>query len=205
MDEIIASGGIKGIMGGNEQEITEEVATSEAPGAEGQEAESAAPQLTVEQLAEELARAQAQASEYLDNWRRTAAELSNARKRMLREQAEMNLAATARVMEKLLPIIDDVERAFQALPPEHANSEWVNGFRLIQHKLQALLESEGVTPIPAEGQMFDPLLHHAISHEVCEGFREGQIIAEAARGYKLGDRVLRPSMVRVAKDQDRES
>jgi molecular chaperone GrpE len=154
---------------------------------------------TVTELQEQLARTQAEASDYLGNWRRTAAELSNARKRMLREQAEFAATAAARVLEKLLPIIEDVERAFEVLPPEQTNSEWVNGFRLIQRKLQALLESEGVTPILAEGQMFDPALHHAVTHEECEGYGDGQIIAEAARGYILGNKVLRPSMVRVAK------
>jgi molecular chaperone GrpE len=154
---------------------------------------------TIKDLTEKLARAQAEAAEYLDNWRRSAAELSNARKRMLREQAEFKATAAARVLERLLPIVDDVDRALDALPAGEGNGEWVNGFRLIQHKLQGLLESEGVIPIPVEGQMFDPALHFAVTHEECEGFGEGQIIGEAARGYRLGDKILRPSMVRVAK------
>lgn len=150
-------------------------------------------------LDEQLAQAQAQAAEYLDNWRRAIAELSNAKKRMAREQEEMRAAAASRVLEKLLPIVDDVERAFTVVPEDQANSEWVNGFRLIQRKLNALLESEGVKPIPAEGEMFDPVVHYAVTHEESDGYREGQIIAELARGYRLGDKVLRPTMVRVAK------
>jgi molecular chaperone GrpE len=171
------------------------------------EAEGAGPgEQPAADLAEQLAQAQTQAAEYLDNWRRAVAELSNARKRMQREQAEFSANATARVLEKLLPIVDDVDRALAALPVEQINGErassldvWAQGVHLIQRKLQSLLESEGVIPILTAGQMFDPALHHAVSHEEASGFAEGQIIAEAARGYKLGDKVLRPAMVRVAK------
>jgi molecular chaperone GrpE len=155
----------------------------------------------VTKLNEQLAHAQAQASEYLDNWRRSTAELSNARKRMQREQAEYAASANARLLEKLLPIVDDVDRAFTALPAEIADSEWVNGFRLIQRKLQSLLESEGVVVIQAAGQSFDPSIHYAVSHEEQPGFSDGDVIAEVAKGYKLGDRVLRPAMVRVAKGE----
>lgn len=153
----------------------------------------------VAELQEQLAQAQAQAAEYLDNWRRSVADLSNARKRMQREQAEFNAAATARVLEKLLPIVDDFDRAFKVLPAGLEANDWVGGMRMIQRKLQALLENEGVTVIPTEGQMFDPSLHHAVSHEEVQGYADGQIIDEVGRGYRLGDRVLRPSLVRVAK------
>lgn len=152
-------------------------------------------------LQAQLAEAQAQAAEYLDNWRRTTAELSNARKRMQREMDDLRAAAAERVLEKLLPIVDDVTRAFTVVPADQADSDWVNGFRMIQRKLEAFLESEGVQPIPAAGQRFDPALHYAVTHEEADGYEEGQIISEVGRGYRLGDKVLRPSMVRVAKGQ----
>jgi molecular chaperone GrpE len=154
---------------------------------------------TVAELQEQLAQAQDQATEYLDNWRRSAAELSNARKRMQREMDEHRAGAATRILEKLLPVVDDVDRAFIVVPPDQENAEWVNGFRMIQRKLQGLLESEGVTSIPAEGQPFDPAIHYAVTHEEADGFEDGQIIAELARGYLLNDKVLRPAMVRVAK------
>lgn len=150
-------------------------------------------------LTEQLAQAQAQAAEYLDNWRRATADLSNARKRMQREMDDVRAAAAERVLERLLPVVDDVERAFTAVPTEYANSDWINGFRLIQRKLQLLLDSEGVQPIPVEGQSFDPALHHAVTHEEAGGYTEGQIIGEVTRGYRLGEKVLRPAQVRVAK------
>lgn len=154
---------------------------------------------TTPTLEEQLAAAQAQAAEYLDNWRRATADMANARKRLQREQAEFSAIATARALERLLPVIDDVDRALAAIPPEEVDKSWVSGFRMIQRKLAQLLESEGVTPILTEGETFDPKVHSAVTHEEAEGFTEGQIIAELARGYRLGDRILRPSMVRVAK------
>jgi molecular chaperone GrpE len=154
-----------------------------------------------EELAAQLAQAQAQAAEYLDNWRRALADMSNARKRMQREQAELQATASARVLARLLPVMDDMDRAFEALPPDQANQEWVSGFRLIQRKLQSILESEGATPIVTEGQKFDPEFHHAVSHEEQPGMSDGDIISEVGRGYKLGEKVLRPALVRVAKGQ----
>jgi molecular chaperone GrpE len=150
-------------------------------------------------LREQLAQAQAQAAEYLDSWRRATADLSNARKRMQRELEEYRAAAAERVLEKLLPVADDVHRAFVNVPADQADSDWVNGFRMIQRKLDQLLESESVSVIATAGQSFDPALHFAVSHEEAEGYEEGQIIGEVAQGYRLNDKVLRASMVRVAK------
>jgi molecular chaperone GrpE len=150
-------------------------------------------------LREQLAQAQAQATEYLDNWRRATADLANARRRMQRELEEYRAAAAERVIEKLLPIADDVHRAFENVPAEQSDSDRVNGFRMIQRKLDQLLESESVSVIATAGQSFDPAMHFAVSHEEIAGYDEGQIIAEVAQGYRLKDKVLRPSMVRVAK------
>ncbi len=177
----------------NEQPIKSSV--GERPGEKPEPA--AAPD--VAELQEQLAQARAQAMDYKDQWLRATAEMSNARKRMQRELDEMRAGAASRILEKLLPVVDDVERAFANVPADQAASDWVNGFRLIQRKLQGLLESEAVAIIPTQGQAFDPAFHFAVTHEEADGFAEGQIIAELARGYKLNDKVLRPAMVRVAK------
>ena len=169
----------------NNESIDQPIAEPEAP--------------TVVELQEQLAQAQAQAAEYLDQARRATADLSNARKRMQREMDEVRASASERVLERLLPVVDDVERAFANVPADQVDSDWVNGFRMIQRKLWSLLETEGVTTVPAEGLPFDPAIHYAITHEEAEGFEDGQIIAEVAPGYRLNDKVLRPAMVRVAK------
>ena len=117
---------------------------------------------SVVELQEQLAQAQAQANEYLDQARRVAADLSNARKRMQREMDEVRASASERVLERLLPVVDDVERAFANVPAEQVDSDWVNGFRMIQRKLWSLLETEGVTTVPAAGLPFDPA--HSLRH-----------------------------------------
>jgi molecular chaperone GrpE len=99
---------------------------------------------------------------------------------------------------RLLPIVDDFERAFETLPDNLSRLTWIEGVWLIQHKFRMLLEQEGVTQIEATGQEFDPFLHQAITHEPSAEVPQGQIIAELQKGYKLGERVLRPSMVRVS-------
>ncbi len=150
-------------------------------------------------LEAELAQAQAQVQDYLDQVRRTAAEFANYRKRQERDQGEFIKQANAGLILKLLPILDDFALAFEHVPPEAAGSQWVEGFALIQRKLLSLLEQEGVTPIAAVGQPFDPALHEAVTHEESDQVASGHVIAEVRTGYRLGERVLRPAMVRVAR------
>ncbi|MGC8782679.1 MAG: nucleotide exchange factor GrpE, partial [Anaerolineae bacterium] len=126
-----------------DSELISQPVEEQAGRQDGQEQAPAGEVDELQALREQLAQAQAQAAEYLDNWRRAAAELSNARKRMQREAEEYRATAAVRVLEKLLPIADDIARAFENLPADQAESEWVNGFRLIQRKLEQLLESEG--------------------------------------------------------------
>jgi molecular chaperone GrpE len=97
-------------------------------------------------------------------------------------------------------VLDDLQLALENAPQETDGTwaEWREGIDLVAHKFTAVLEDVGVVPIEAEGQFFDPNVHEAISHEENPDFESGQIIAELRRGYKLGNRVLRASMVRVA-------
>jgi len=153
----------------------------------------------LEKLREELEKAGAQAAEYLDGWQRTQAEFSNYKKRQEVERAQMIALANAALLYKLLPIVDDFERAIATLPVNLSKLTWCEGVLLIKHKLGAILESEGVKPIETEGQMFDPRYHEAVTYEEVSGYDDGQIVGEVQRGYILGERVLRPALVRVAK------
>jgi molecular chaperone GrpE len=160
-----------------------EQAGEAAPGAEelpGGAPEPAADPL--EALRQELEQAKAREAEYLDGWQRARAELANARKRFQREQEQVYANAKADVIVQILPIADDLERAFETLPDNLSRLTWIEGLMLIQRKLQLLLERTGVVPIPATGQEFSPLLHEAISHEPCETAPAGQIIAEFQKG-----------------------
>jgi molecular chaperone GrpE len=152
----------------------------------------------IEQLQEELEKAQAQADDYLDGWRRSQAEFSNYRKRQENERQRLIEMGNAGLIAKILPVIDDLERAMQTLPQGLQQLTWIGGVFLIARKLQIVLETEGVTPIETEGQDFSPLYHEAITYEEAAGFEDGQIIAEVQRGYMMADRVIRPALVRVA-------
>ncbi len=150
-------------------------------------------------LRQELDKAKAQAAEYLDGWQRARAELSNAKKRMDRELAEARENANARLIMRLLPVLDDFDRAVQTLPPHLLDLTWVEGILLIQRKLNLILEAEGVKTIEAEGKPFDPTYHEAIGEEAGSDHPEGTVAAVVQKGYMLGERVLRPALVRVAK------
>lgn len=161
-------------------------------------AEAAAPD-RIASLEQELALAKAQASEYLDGWQRERAEFLNYKKRVERDLESAREIAAASILTRYLAILDDIERALKDRPPSPEVDPWVEGIQLIQRKLEAILDSEGVETIPAEGLMFDPTVHEAVTFEPGDGFREGQVIEVLRRGYRIGERVLRPAMVRVAR------
>ena len=133
-----------------------------------------------------------------DRLLRTAAEFDNYRKRVDRERRELSEFAAADVLAELLPIADDLERALQA-PAGDAADPYRRGVELIHRQLVDLLRKRGVTPIAATGTAFDPNVHQAVAHEVSDAHAEGVVMEEFRRGYMLGDRLLRPAMVKVAK------
>jgi molecular chaperone GrpE len=181
------------VTGKEEEPAEEELAEGPDKGEDEQE-----PVDELAALRQELEEARAKEAEYLDGWQRARAELANARKRFQREQEQAYTNARAGVFAYLLPITDDFERAFETLPDNLSSLTWIEGMRLIQYKFQRLLEQEGVELIAAVGQEFDPFFHEAVTHEPSETVPEGHVIAELQAGYKLGDRVLRPSVVRVS-------
>ena len=162
---------------------------------EQDEAAEQMPNAEMDALRSELEQAQAKAAENLDGWQRSLAEFQNYRKRIERDRLTEQASMKGELIKKVLPVLDDLERALQNRP---ANDAWAGGIELIQRKLQGILDAEGVTRIEAEGKMFDPNLHEAISHEPSEAHESGQIIEVVQQGYMLGERVIRHSMVRVA-------
>jgi molecular chaperone GrpE len=180
----------------DKQGVAEQAGVEESVAVEG-EPEEVGEEL--ERLREELEKAQAQVAEYLDGWQRTQAEFSNYKKRQEAERVQVMALANAALLRKLLPVVDDFERAVATLPVDLSRLTWCEGVFLIRHKLSASLESEGVKPIEVEGQAFDPRYHEAVTYEEVPGHADGQIIGEVQRGYMLGERVLRPALVRVAK------
>lgn len=143
----------------------------------------------------ELAR---QRDDYYDRLLRKTAEFDNYRKRTDRERQQLADAAAADLIKDLLPLVDDMERALKA--DASGNVSGIRrGVELIHKQLLETLRKRGVTTIEAVGQDFDPHFHNAVTYEPAEGRRDGEVIEEFARGYMLGDRLLRPAMVKVAK------
>jgi molecular chaperone GrpE len=142
----------------------------------------------------------AQAAENLDGWQRARAEFANYKRRVDAERTELMASAGAEALKRVLPAVDDFERAMQTLPADLKDNPWISGVSMVQRKLNAALEQSGITPLViTPGDIFDPNVHEAVTHEDSDQFSSEQIIGEVQRGYKLGDRILRPAMVRVAR------
>ena len=144
---------------------------------------------------------QRQRDEYYDRLLRKTAEFDNYRKRVERDRQSMAESAAADLMRDLLPLVDDLERALKVEAASDAADAYRRGVELIHRQLLEILRRRGVTPIEALGADFDPHVHQAVSYEPAEGRRDGEVIEEFARGYRLGERLLRPAMVKVAKGE----
>lgn len=152
-------------------------------------------------MEEELEEERQRAAEYLDQAQRARAELVNYRRRTEEELARMQKQAGERIIAKLLPALDDLDRAVEQMGDDERSSSWGEGITLVQRKIWSTLESEGVAPIDAVGQPFDPSLHEAISIQEGSGGAT-TVVQQLQRGYMLGDRVIRPSMVVVGDAAD---
>lgn len=138
------------------------------------------------------------AEEYLDGWQRARAEFANYKKRILRENMDIRQVARGEVIKLYLDIADDLERALQEKPEAGDGETWAEGIEIIFQKLRARLEVEGIKPMNPIGEEFDPNIHEALMKEESEEFESGQITEVIQEGYWLGDKVLRPALVRVA-------
>ena len=158
------------------------------------------------QVSEELARLQAdldeansKAEEYKNLLQRVQADFVNYRRRVEQEKQEFSQYAKGDLLLKLLPVLDDFELALGSIPPEEKERDWVQGILLIERKLGATLESEGLSKIEAEGQTFDPREHEALLYQDSTNQEEGRVSAVLRQGYKLNGRVLRPAQVAVSR------
>jgi molecular chaperone GrpE len=141
-----------------------------------------------------LAYTKQKADEYLDSWKRAQADFLNYKRRTEQEKREMGIYANTQLILALLPVLDDFERAFNSISHKHAKTDWMDGIRLVEKKLKTVLEAQGLSPIKAVGETFDPNLHEALMHTKGE---DGKVVQEMQKGYKLNDKVIRPSQVAV--------
>jgi molecular chaperone GrpE len=152
----------------------------------------------IETLKTRVEEEKSKAESYLANWQRAAADYQNLKRRAEKEREEYGRLATAALVINILPLLDDMERALQSVDIRLAGLTWVDGIRLIYRKFQAVLEAAGVNEIKAEGETFDPNVHEAVMYGEGE---EGKVVAEIQKGYRLGERVIRPAMVVVGKKE----
>ena len=139
---------------------------------------------------------------------RKQAELENYRKRVDKEKQELRLAVQSQVIERLLPILDAFEKGLSSLKEARGDSQlqtYSEGYELMLQEIQSVLQSFGVTEIPGVGAHFDPNVHEAVVREVTTEHEEGEILKEHRKGYKIKDRLLRPSQVTVAVQPDQRS
>ena len=148
---------------------------------------------------DQVAALEAERDEYLNDLKRVAAEFENYRKRVLRDQESLVARAHERLVKELLPVLDDLERALAAAE-EHEEAKLEEGVRLVHRELKAALDREGLAEIETDG-VFDPHVHEALLSQPSEA-EEGSVLEVLQKGYKLGDRVLRPARVVVAAPQE---
>ncbi len=179
------------------EEETDETQSSAVETTERQDAaEVEALQKQLDEAESRIGDLEAKAAQNLDGWQRSVAEFQNYKKRMDRDREADKAIMKGDLIKRFLPVLDDLERALKNRPED---SSWATGIELIARKLQSILEAEGLKRIDAEGAVFDPNYHEAISYESADGVESGRVIAVVQNGYMLGDYVVRPAMVRVAK------
>lgn len=175
--------------------------SSEASESAGAAADAADPISDDNPISSREAELERERDTFKDLLLRRTAEFENFRKRTDRERLAQSEAAAGDLMSELLPLVDDLERALQAEAGSEGADAYRRGVELIHRQLSEVLRKRGVKPIDALGADFDPHYHQAVSYEPAEGRRDGEIIEEYRRGFTLGDRLLRPSMVKVAKGE----
>ncbi len=153
----------------------------------------------IESLRDALDAEKKKAEEYLGNWQRAQADFINYKRRTEQERLEFNNFANASLIINILPVLDDMERALEAVPPKYKKHDWVEGVRLVERKFKTTLEGQGVKPINALGEEFDPNYHEALRQGKGE---EGIILEEIQKGYMLHDKLLRPARVVVGNGEE---
>lgn len=177
-----------------EKEKQEEINEARAT-AEGMPEVDEQVQVDVDALKRQLQEAESKLAESLDGWQRSMADFQNYRKRVERDHELVKASMKGDIIRRVLPLLDDLERALQNRPADNA---WAGGIELVVRKFQNLLDSEGLKRIDAKGAAFDPAFHEAISHEPSDDVESGHVIDVVQNGYMLGERVIRPALVRVA-------
>ena len=169
----------------------------------GKTEEETAPEVELQQA--QLEEAQREVDQFRNLLQRVQADSVNYKRRVEEEREELQKRANANLVIRLLPVLDDFERALQHIPRDDTLSTWLAGVELVYRNLKGVLESFGVTQIEALDKTFDPLEHESVFYEVSEDHEEGKVMSVVREGYKMHGRVLRPAQVTVSKRKEEES
>jgi molecular chaperone GrpE len=187
---------------GSEPEVNEEI-LAEEPEISAEDAQEEKVTLTkaeFDELNKALEEAKKKEQENYDAWIRERADFTNYKKRMDRDQDLLRSNYKSGVLEKFIPVLDDLELAYQHRPEEGEASSWAEGIELIIRKFNSLLENDGLTKIDVKaGDKLDPNIHLAVSSEDSDEYGSDEIIEVLQNGYRMGDKIVRPAMVRVAR------
>ncbi len=156
-------------------------------------------EVSVELLQQQLVEEQKKSATSYDNFVRARADYENLKRRTEAERLKLNAEIREKMLVKILPVVDDFERALQSLPENLKSEAWINGVNMIEKKLKNFLEQENVSELPAEGQEFDPRFHDAVQRDEESSGDKDVVQAVYQKGYKLGDKVIRPAVVKVGR------
>ncbi len=191
---------------GSEPEIEKEIPEEELNAAEEVTEEASDEQPinitddVIGNLREQLEEAKKKAQENLESWQRERADFSNYKKRVERDQEISKNKYKSDVLEKFIPVLDDLELAYAHRPEDGEAAAWSEGIELIIRKFSSLLENDGLTKIDVKpGDKLDPNMHLAVSSEDSDEFGSDEIIEVLQNGYRMGEKIVRPAMVRVAR------
>lgn len=180
------------------QEETENTQNTELNRVEGEVTGSPADVTAQDKALEEE---KTKALHYFSNWQRTQADLVNYKKRSEQEKQEAVKYENSLLVLRLLPVLDDLERALGSTPDDPAEAGWAEGIKLIYRKFLGILEAQGLSPVNAVGETFDPALHQAVLRQEGE---ENKVVGEVQKGYRFNGRLLRPAMVIVGENKKEE-
>ena len=161
--------------------------------AEGEESDT-----TVALYQGKIAELESEVAETRDKYLRLAADFENFKKRMRQEQLETIQHASSELINRLLPVLDDLQNVLEH-KPAGIDESWVKGLQLSVRKLEDALGTHGLQPIEAVGARFDPKMHEAVGHEESAEHPEDTVVSELRRGYRIRDRVVRPALVKVSR------
>lgn len=184
-----------------ETEVTESMADEQVDVTElqdEQDKQTEAVETPIDKLKDELEKLRTESQNNLDGWQRSRAEFSNYKRRTQQQLAESKQSGALEALAKILPIVDDFERALDNIPDEFKENPWSSGTALILKNIQKVLDEYKIEVLDPVGEEFDPMMHEAIGMDDSSEYESGIVTTTLQKGYKSGDKVLRPAMVRVA-------